>query len=126
MLKRHWKICDGTNNSPDLRERFLEGVGTITDTKLRKEAALPNIKGTIKNGEGKFEPVGEFNWILPDGPWLEVKWTQGFSSGGGSRSSGTGISEIRFDAHAANPIYSDNATTVQPKSYTVIYLIKTR
>ena len=27
-----WQICDGTNNTPDLRNRFPLGIGTYTDT----------------------------------------------------------------------------------------------
>jgi len=37
-------LCDGSNGTPDLRRRFLEG-NDMSETFEFKEAALPNIRG---------------------------------------------------------------------------------
>ena len=38
--------------------------------------------------------------------------------------SGTFYHGISFDAHNSSDIYKDDCTTVQPKSYTVLYIMK--
>lgn len=44
-LPSGWYLCDGTNGTPDLRGRFLEGV--TTDAGNFIEAGLPNITGKM-------------------------------------------------------------------------------
>ena len=126
--RKNWKICDGTNGTPDLRARFLEGVATLNEAKSIRAPSLPNIKGSFsvdpKEDEGMFCP--EDMPFITSGAF-SVKYHSSFYSTG---TSATGhnydIETVAFDAHASNPIYSDGATTVQPASYTVVYIMKVR
>ena len=43
-MPQGWKLCDGTNGTPDLRDRFLQSYGTNT-VMQNIEPGLPNIKG---------------------------------------------------------------------------------
>lgn len=110
-----WVLCDGTNGTPDLRGRFLEGTGTTTGE--FKMAGLPNLTGELGIGNiGNFShsanyAMGVFNY------------KNGVSSSADYR---TGMSSvtITFDASKSNPIYG-RTETVQPPSYTVFYIMKT-
>ena len=59
-----WHLCDGTNGTPDLSGRFLEG--TTTAPKTFKDAGLPNITGSFAaydNGSYFGTGFGELmNW----------------------------------------------------------------
>lgn len=104
-----WVLCDGNNGTPDLRGRFLEGTGSYSGE--FKDAGLPNITGTggeILHNDSTTGALYYYNFIgsrtYPEGP---------YSSG-----------RYGFDASRSNPIYG-RSDTVQPKSYTVFYIMKT-
>lgn len=108
-----WYICDGSNGTPDLRGRFLEGSTTNIGT--RKEAGLPNIEGKFSacrrcEGEGqKFE--GSFSELS--------RFDASIKTGGGDDWG----SNYSFDASKSNDIYG-RSNTVQPPSFLVYYIMK--
>ena len=104
-----WHLCDGTNGTPDLSGRFLEG--TTNAPKTFKEAGLPNITGWFGNMEERQA------WF---GGAISPHYT---SSGAGPDGDG-GINGY-FDASKSNSIYGAS-NTVQPASYTVYYIMRVR
>lgn len=106
-IPKGWALCDGTNYTPDLTGRFLEGV--TANPKSFKEAGIPNITG-----------------------WFARTWNaycggvfyRGSSWGDGGLYAGYNDYEILFDASRCSPVYRNDITTVQPSSYTVYYIMK--
>lgn len=117
-IPEKWAICNGSNGTPDLTGRFLEGVTSSPGG--TKSAGLPNITGRIEHGY----VLTQKDSCAVNGA-LYVNRTQHTML---TSSSGTGqtmmFSGTYFDAHKSNTIYSDSCSTVQPASYTVIYIIK--
>lgn len=116
-----WHVCDGTNGTPDLSERFLEG--TTTTPKTFKDAGLPNITGDGGNIQHIFAGVDQRSGAL------STRWTgeSGFDAefhlnGYGY---GNGAGKMLLDASQSNPIYGAS-DTVQPKSYTVYYIMRVK
>ncbi|MSU09240.1 hypothetical protein FYJ84_09610 [Veillonellaceae bacterium WCA-693-APC-5D-A] len=108
-----WFLCDGTNGTPDLRDRFLQGSNV--PGKFIK-AGLPNISGHIsahKMWENVYSTSGAL--YTSSSSYNQLGHDQG--------AHGDEISNIFFDASKANPIYGASAT-VQPSSYTVYYIIR--
>jgi len=106
-IPKGWHLCDGSDGTPNLLDnRFLEGSNTIG---IFKNPGLPNITGSIlifHNGaDGAFYP----NYISG--------WTPSTSN------MGHNMAIYSLDASKSSSIYG-NSTTVQPRSYTVYYIIK--
>ena len=116
-IPRGWVLCDGSNGTPDLRGRFLEG--TSTETGKFKDAGLPNLTGSLgaENAWARImQPSGGTNpFYIGRG----VGSLQGIASGGGDA-----YYEVLFNASRQNSLYG-KADTVQPKSFTVFYIMKT-
>ena len=115
-IPKKWSLCDGTNGTPDLTGRFLEGV--TSNPKKFKEAGLPNITGylSFRAGEGGydlFNANGSFYSVLSVS-------AQPFAMGSGYLQH----RRAYFDASRVSAIYRNDITTVQPASYTVLYIIK--
>ena len=107
-----WHLCDGTNGTPDLRNRFLEG--TTTKANMFVEAGLPNITGKHytdnTSSEYYYSPSGVYTYI--HGKNLTLEGSTSYTSGW-----------LLFDASRCSSIYG-NSNTVQPASYTVYYIMK--
>ena len=118
-IPKKWALCDGTKGTPDLRDgRFLEGSFT---PKTKHEAGLPNIKGAffvalqsggttwvdVINGSVRSRAVSTSHWIDNNAGY---------------------VANYTFDINASrsSSIYSDSVSTVQPKSYTVFYIMKVK
>ncbi len=112
---------------PNLTDgRFLEGS---TASGTNKSAGLPNIFGLIGGGSGAGNGSG-------NGMFRSNQLTGAFASNGKdnygeqypvfsqskSWPDGIPIIQAKFDASLANPIYG-SSSTVQPKSYTVVYYV---
>ena len=147
----NWHLCDGTNGTPDLRGRFLEGV--TSGIKQFHSAGLPNITGYFGNCEEEgfasdyeHPPVrGAFTAILSyGGAAAERDKITGYNEIAhyelmGDLKSGYWLKESRplagqnegsgynftFDASKSNSIYG-KSSTVQPNSYTVYYIMRIR
>ena len=106
-----WYLCDGTNGTPDLRDRFLEGVGNFS-VKSFISAGLPNITGRMNTADNELSlsSVGAFY----PGP------VYGYPSGS---QNDRPANSLNFDASRSNPIYG-KSLTVQPESYIVYYIIR--
>lgn len=102
-----WHLCDGTNGTPDLRERFLEG--STTAGKFIKPG-LPNITGKFEAGDDTPldpESLGAFRFLRYIGT----------ESGRGRQP------YLQLDASLSSAIYG-NSDTVQPAAYTVYFIIR--
>ncbi len=104
-----WHLCDGTDGTPNLLDnRFLEGAADIG---IFKDPGLPNIIGTAGSVIANIHPSGAFG-------------TTGlYAYGTGYQHSNYGL---YFDASRCSDIYRNDINTVQPKAYTVMYIIKVK
>lgn len=107
-----WHLCDGTNGTPDLSDRFLEG--TKANPKTFKDAGLPDIRGHFSvddaiNNEGSV-----------NGAFRQASYGSSISVDADNFNGG-----IDFAASFYNSIYG-KSSTVQPKSYTVYYIMRIR
>lgn len=96
---------------PNLDGRFLEGSST---PRTLKDAGLPNIKASMQYA---------FFYAATASGAMSI----GADGGGAPSGSGNGCRcrVVAFDASKSNSIYG-NSTTVQPKTYTVRYLIRAK
>ena len=112
-----WHLCDGTNGTPDLRNRFLEG--TTTKANIFVEAGLPNLKGEyipIPTTDGFRSSKGH----IGIGVFYTTHYTaSGYTTGIFAMNEGLG-----FDASRYSSIYRDDIMTVQPAAYTVYYIMR--
>lgn len=115
-IPKGWALCDGTNGTPDLTGRFLEG--TIANPKEFKEAGIPNIIGN--SGIGFFATGVDYS-TLGSGAIRSPYVTIGRWHG---QSDTTSYHSITFNASLFSSIYRNDITTVQPASYTVMYIMK--
>ena len=117
-IPKKWALCNGSNGTPNLTGRFLEGVTTVNSTKQFKTAGLPNITG---NSVIPFQTNGENYGTKQSGA------IQSFYNGLGNWYGEGGwfvtYYNININASLSNSIYG-NSTTVQPLSYTVLYIMK--
>ena len=109
----------GTNVLPDMNHCFPEGTSTASEiysgTNTQPIAAgLPNIKGsfltyTYQSGSTENAFSGQIynSNILNAGSQQYLNYVK-----------------ISLNAHSSNNIYDDSITTVQPKSYRFMYIIK--
>ena len=141
-----WHVCDGTNGTPDLSERFLEG--TTSTPKTFKDAGLPNITGSFAaydNGNWLGVGFGEImNWgaIRSRNQFFASldNVFGGFTEGNGHTKDevvnwAKSLSKYGYEVEAENwmdvnaswssPVYG-NSDTVQPKSYTVYYIMRVK
>ena len=108
-IPKGWALCNGSNGTPNLTGRFLEGVTSVSAAKQTKAAGLPNITGHFPSESGYTNPSGAF-----------YKGSGSYGEGDG----GNGTDEwIYFDASRSSSVYG-KSTTVQPASYTVMYIMK--
>lgn len=113
-----WGAGDGstTFNLPNSIGRFAEGAATSGSY---KSAGLPNITGTLNvvipgEGSGATGAIYGTTWSSTSGS---------IGAGGLYGAQGVGIKGFGLDASKSNSIYN-NSTTVQPSSFTTLYIIK--
>ena len=112
-----WHICDGTNGTPDLRDRFIQGAGGAFKQGHYIEAGLPNIVGS-------FGIQDNYNWEGLSG-WSGALYKGAYygspdGRGGGHRDS---WNYYGFDASRSNATYG-KSDTVQPPSYCLYFIMK--
>ena len=103
-----WAICNGEHGTPDLRDKFIMGVGNYelyTDV----PAGLPNIKGQFGGNSRPCTPSGAFSH-------------NSYGAQGSNTASDGQI--IDFDASLSNNIYG-KSKTVQPPAVAMYYIMKT-
>ena len=112
-IPKGWALCNGSNGTPDLTGRFLEGVTSISAVKQMKAAGLPNITGNFFTDDGEYK--GYFTGAF--------KWIKNISKNGMDDASSAQSGIGQFNASWSDSIYG-NSNTVQPNSYTVMYIMK--
>lgn len=105
-----WHLCDGSNGTPNLSDRFLEGV--TSNVGQWKDAGLPNITGTFATNDHQYSGLFTGAMRMTDGDWH-----RGWNDDSGYYGQAT------FNASWSNSIYG-KSSTVQPASYTVYYIMK--
>ena len=129
-----WALCDGSNGTPDLRNRFLEG--TTTKANMFVDAGLPSLTTDIDF----YAPIGgilagytfgkqidtskgfngaNFDGKLPTGQVDAALYAR--TSGGGSYFY---LWMNKFSKLLTNTGLYGISNTVQPASYTVYYIIR--
>ena len=112
-----WHLCDGSNGTPNLSGRFLEGV--TSGSKQWHDAGLPNIKGSFSG-----HVMGWDNSTTVTGAFYSYAVKN--RSGAGNDDWGSGrVPNFVFDASRSNSIYGRSGT-VQPASYTVYYIMRVK
>ena len=120
-----WALCNGSNGTPNLTGRFLEGVTSASAAKQAKAAGLPNLTGNsptpftsstvalfhASGGTGVFSTPYENAYREAVQDAVDDNYYNGATQ------------RLHFDASKCNSIYG-NSTTVQPNSYTVMYIMK--
>ena len=85
-----WVICDGTNSTPDLRDRFVVGAGSSysvgntggADSVTLTVSQIPSHSHTLTSGKANYGGSGTYNaW---DGNQLLQTVTTNSTGGGGS------------------------------------------
>lgn len=107
---------DGTTtfNLPDFRDRFAQGAnGNLGE---KKEAGLPNIKGSFNSAINAYR----FSEVNGEGAFTG---TTGTTDGSATGSNAVKATRIYMDASKVNAIYG-NSNTVQPKAICVNFIIK--
>ena len=126
-IPSNWHICDGTDGTPDLRDRFLMGTANAGDVNKYVSAGLPNITGEhgpiqhinahMQGSSGAlYAPFSTSHYGTSTWGDYEDKPNQNVSPG-------QGYFRISFDASKSNPIYG-NSDTVTPNSYIVYYIMR--
>ena len=115
-IPEKWALCNGSNGTPNLTGRFLEGVTNASAAKVSKAAALPNITGRFiasdDNMHADSSALGGAFYRMGDN-------FDNHAGGGGGHEP-----VLIFDASRSSSIYKNGVTTVQPASYTVMYIMK--
>lgn len=110
-----WHLCDGSNGTPNLSGRFLEGV--TSGAKQWHDAGLPNIKGSFSG-----HVMGWRNSTTTTGAFYS--YAVGNRAAEGNNNGGS-VPCFVFDASRSNSIYGRSGT-VQPRSYTVYYIMRVK
>lgn len=115
-----WHLCDGSNGTPNLSGRFLEGV--TSRVKQWHDAGLPNITGQ----EGGSSSGNAGIWDYGNGAFQTASFSRGRYSVSYSSDWWSYVADtLLFNASWSNPIYG-RSSTVQPASYTVYYIMRVR
>ena len=126
-IPSNWHICDGTDGTPDLRDRFLMGTANAGDVNKYVSAGLPNITG-------EHGPIQHINLRMQGssgalyspgntGPHGNSMWGDYEDKPNQTGPSGQGYFRISLDASKSNGIYG-NSDTVMPNSYIVYYIMR--
>ena len=111
-----WHMCDGTNGTPDYRDKFPQGAGGKYTCGQKIKAGLPNITGGTRPHGSMAFPSG-YGWGC-----FQTKLDAGSPNGIGSGSHDRHYS-FYFDASNSNSIYG-SSDTVQPASCCVYFIMK--
>lgn len=108
-----WFLCDGTNGTPNLTGRFLQGWGwddfNIHSAGEYIQEGLPNIWGSNDSNT-------DFNYH--SGAFWGSNYNNSPDDGGKN-----GYHGLNFDASRCSWIYG-NSETVQPRAYVVYYIMR--
>lgn len=121
VVRKDWHICDGTNGTPDLREKFIlggngsnNGVTGGSAENTHNHLTAFGFDGGTAYGYGDYRETDDFNPAFGS----ETKYGQGHNS----------LISIDVKDTSGNPIriaYTDNTTiSIMPPYYTLSYIMK--
>ena len=111
-IPKKWHLCDGMEGTPNLLDgHFLEGA---TNIKMFKEAGVPNVTGYFAT-ETRMKAYISYSGAFKFSHFI------GYGDSGETEQESF---VYTFDASRCSPVYRNDISTVQPKSYTVLYIIK--
>lgn len=128
-IPKKWALCDGSNGTPNLTGRFLQGWGW-DDFQWRNsgeyiQEGLPNLWGelysiwtgsNVSGFNGAFRLSGyPYDVFLLQKEAISTRDSEGYFP--------DQLKSIQFNAQSYNGIYG-NSVTVQPRSYVVLYIMK--
>jgi len=146
-----WYLCNGSNGTPDLRDRFIVGAGNtyavdatggstsitatgsvsvsvsgtaLTEAQMPKhyhQMLGPNFVTTVP--QNNQGNTGTFNGGTPDDPGQSYgTWSTGGSAASGSTSTGTSNGDAH--THSATGSFTGNSVTYLPPYYALCYIMK--
>lgn len=112
-----WALCDGTNGTPNLTGRFLQGWGWDDfynrNTGEYIPEGLPNVTANVyMRGIESVTTEGAFSYNQNVWDWGHYYWGNGSLAG-----------TLYLNASRSSPLYG-NSATVQPRSFVVYYIIR--
>lgn len=136
-----WKLCDGTNGTPNLTGRFLQGWGNDGYVNHHlNENIPPGLPNFDTSGADFYAPIGGYfdnryfgkqidNSFGYNGATYDGKYSNGIADAAiFSRTSGgggfMGLWMDKFSKLLKNGIIYGKSNTVQPRAYVVYYIVK--
>lgn len=107
-------------NLPDLRDKFIMGVGSKGSLRSKVEAGLPNINGTLQLTQEHQNLVSNKSSERYTGAFTCTKTERDGAAGNGGS-----FDQVEFNASLSNSIYG-KSNTVQPPSVILYYIIKVK
>jgi hypothetical protein len=142
-----WVLCNGSNSTPDLRDRFIIGAGStyvvgatggsssvtpagtisvtgtaLTQAQMPKHYHLMLGPNSVTSPQGSGSGVDNYGGGTPDdGTQAYGTYSTGGSAASGSQTTGTS----NGDAHTHSATFTGTAGTVLPPYYALCYIMKT-
>lgn len=117
-IPEKWALCNGMNGTPNLTGRFLEGVTSSPGS--MKSAGLPNITGHFRN----LLRQKDYGIFASGAIYIDDTFKNNICGTLNQIDIASMGDSINFDASRCSSVYKDDCTTVQPASYTVLYIMK--
>lgn len=125
LVNREWHLCDGTNGTPDLRNRFIYGGDGTTNGATGGEATVTLEEANIPEHRHKqnINGMGADDWNNKYGPMTTMPNAGGSEGEFGYSAAITGWTEN------ANAVYTDyagsgTAHNNMPPYYVLAYIMK--
>lgn len=142
-----WALCNGSNSTPDLRDKFVIGAGStyavngtggsssvtpagtisvtgtaLTQAQMPKHYHLMLGPNSVSSPQGSGSGVGNYGGGTPDdGTQAYGTYSTGGSAASGSQTTGTS----NGDTHTHSATFTGTAGTVLPPYYALCYIMKT-
>lgn len=124
-VPRGWNLCDGTNGTPDLRDRFIVGAGNsyrVGD--IGGSASVVLTVNQIPSHSHTMEEAGEHRHMI-DPSWVGASTgPQGEPSNGDSRTEEQYTDYAGAHTHIINATGGEQAHENRPPYYALAYIMK--
>jgi microcystin-dependent protein len=133
-LPTGWVLCDGTNSTPNLRDKFVLGAGNTyakdnTGGSANKTLATANLPvhshtgntNSINHNHSVRSEYGsnqELTWIAPGGKYLQISFVQSYLNNGTCRPSS------HSHSYWTNYTGSGSSFSILPPYYCLAYIMK--
>lgn len=143
-----WRICDGTNGTPDLRNRFVVGAGStyavaatggvtsVTLTQAQTPAHVHSFSGTTVSGGSHSHSItdpththtynapNQSNGGAPFGPWQRGETPSGTTAAGTGISLQNSVSHTHTFTTTSTSVGSGGSHDNMPPYYALCYIYK--